>query len=152
MHGSNLNRRVTGAVAVLAIGLSTSCLGGSSKSVIQEVWSPDRLHKAVVYTVHGGATVALNTCVSIVAAPFGELPRKPNVFWAQHGAPDSPEGPYWAPVITVRWVDASLLEIDHDPRARVNQRVSRIDGIRVRYRAVPQQGLPPADTSRGRGS
>lgn len=128
-------------VPALAIVLLGGC--GPSNSTIQEVWSPNRRQKAVVYTAHGGATGSLNTNVSVLEAPFGKPGLRPNTFSVIHGDTLAPEGPYFGPAITVRWIDPSTVEIRYDPRAHVMKKASRIGDTRVVYVVEPQQGLPP---------
>lgn len=130
---------------VAGIALCGTFLSGCyEKRVIAEVWSPDRQHKAVVYAVLGGVTMDLNTNVSILPIPYGEPRLRPNVAAFTHGQTVSPEGPYWGPAITVRWITGSTLEVAYDPRAQVFKKASRVDGVRIVYRAEAQTGLPPA--------
>lgn len=111
--------------------LGSVVAGCYEKAVIQEVWSPDREHKAVVYAVLGGATMDLNTGVSILPIPGGKPRIRSNVVTFTHGATVAPEGPYGGPAIEVRWLTPRTLEVAYDPKAQVFKRADVVDGIRV---------------------
>jgi hypothetical protein len=120
-------------------------------SPIAEIPSPDGRLRAVVFTSHGGnATSSLHTSVSIV--PDGEAPGwPPNTFTALHRDEGSPQGPFFGPSITVRWVDARTLEIAYDPRASALRRNEEVGGVRVRYVVTPQQHRPSRGLPEGEG-
>lgn len=130
-----------GGAALIVITLS-SCY---EKRVIEEVWSPDRKHRAVMYAVLGGQTMDLNTNVSILPIPGGDPGIRANVASFTHGPVVSPEGPYGGPVVTARWLTPSTLEIAYDPRAQRFPKSATVDGVRVVYRVTPQTGLPPVE-------
>lgn len=133
-------RRLRHTLALCSLVALSGC---SERYTIEEVWSPDRRHKAVVYSAAYGATTSLNTAVSITDIPAGDLPRHANVFAAIHGTQESPEGPYFGPKITVRWITGDHLEIAYDPRAQVKVKNGTVDGVRISYRVAPQVGLSP---------
>ena len=135
------SERVRSCLGLFAALLLAS--GCGSSEIVQQVWSPDWEHKAVVFTYRGGATVRANTIVSVLDDVYAKPGRSSVVFSAQNGSDDSPIGPYMGPAVSLRWLDGRTLQIDYDPRARVLRKEERMNGARIVYRVEPQVGIPP---------
>jgi hypothetical protein len=133
----------------LLLGLAGGC---GSNAVIQEVWSPDWHHKAVVFTYRGGATVRHNTIVSVLDDLEAGPGRSSVAFSAENGTPDSPVGPYMSPVVELKWLDGRTLQIAYDPRAEVFQKRDSMNGVRIVYLVQRQKGIPLLGDGAGQGA
>lgn len=103
--------------------------------VIQEVYSPDRRHKAIVYERNCGATTGWSTQISVIDGA-DSLPRRSGNVYKADGYPD------WF-AIRLSWEDNDSLVIEHNGKPLPIQARDRIGGIRVRYVENRTDIMPP---------
>ena len=104
--------------------------------VVQELPSPGAPLVAVVFRRDCGATTAVSTQVSILARGATLQNRAGNAFVADsnHGA--APEAADGGPELRVEWAGAKNLRVVHDPRARVFQSKTHVNGVDIDYETV----------------
>ena len=137
----SIDSLVLGWRALLAIGTVASvaaCLdvsAGCGNEQLNEVPSPDRTRRAVVFQRECGATAPFSTQVSILPAGATLPDSSGNVFVADtdHGRAEA--GPGGGPGVSVRWIAGDTLEVRYDPRARIF--VQEVHGPGAEVRFVP---------------
>lgn len=137
-----------GSQMLVALCVALLGCGACSRDlpVIEDVASPDKRHRALVYTSKaGGVASDLHTSISIVNGPSEGLGWPPNTFTATHGSEVTPAGAYFGPLLAVRWRGSDTLEIVHDHRVSILRQKTEVGDVRVIYTAVT---LP--DSARGR--
>lgn len=141
--------RAAGAMGVAFVLLACGD-GGCQNTVLNDVHSPDNLHRAVVFVRSCGATTDFSTNVSIVSGAR-TVEGAGNVFTADTDHGQAIASPNGGPKVAARWIDARMVEVRYDAHARVFQETARKEGISVQFAKGLQ--LPyPAPTSRPRAS
>ena len=117
-------------IAVAVVGAACVSLAGDcSNSIKREVLSPNGKMKAVIFGRDCGATVGVNTQVSVLSSS-SKLPNDGgNVFVADGGSGNEPAGPF----VNVSWTNDSELLVTYDKLARVFHNEPSVGNIRVRY-------------------
>lgn len=104
-------------------GLGDMC----ANSVLEEIRSPDRQQRAVVFLRDCGATTSDSTQISVLPANAALENESGNLFVAdrldRHG-------------VTVRWLDRDALEISYPREARVFRAEARVAQTKARYQAL----------------
>lgn len=128
------------ALALFAVGICGLAYLFSDicrNDVLAEHRSPDGKTKLVVFERSCGATTGFSTQASLLS-PEATLPGSGgNLFVADtdHGA--APSGPGGGPELRARWEGSKRLLLEHHVRARVFKAQRYLDGIEVRYEALP---------------
>ena len=132
-----------GAIALTgipaAIVLMTAAGFGSGMCgtyVLEEVPSPYKKLKAVVFEIDCGATTGHNTPVAIVAANLdtkspGSFPR--GFFLAELDGGRVPPGQHGGPEVRVRWRSESMLFVEHHQFAQVIRANGVAGGVAIEY-------------------
>jgi hypothetical protein len=120
----------------IAWGLVSCGAAACENTVLTDIRSPDGQHHVVVFGRSCGATTDFSTQVSIEARS-SSVSGAGNVFIADTDHGMAPTGPGGGPDVSVRWVDASTVEISYNARARVFHKAARQGGIEVRFATSP---------------
>jgi hypothetical protein len=120
----------------IAWGLVSCGAAACENTVLTDIQSPDGQHHVVVFGRSCGATTDFSTQVSIEARS-SSVSGAGNVFIADTDHGMAPTGPGGGPDVSVRWVDASTVEISYNARARVFHKAVRQGGIEVRFATSP---------------
>ena len=126
--------------AVLSMAALAGCEPNCENKRVADVLSPDRSHKAAVYSSLCGFNIASNTQLSILPAADSAHGRS-NVFGANVSGGETARGPHGGPLVSARWLDDRTLEIAYDTAASVIWREERLDDFIIRYRSL---AVPPA--------
>jgi hypothetical protein len=108
--------------------------------VLAEFPAPGARHRAVVFQRNCGATTGFSAQVSVLRGSLGLPNDGGNVFVADTDHGRAPAGPAGGPVVDVRWIDNSQLEIVHDIRAQVFRADSLVEGVKIRFVTIAEQG------------
>ncbi len=92
---------------------------GCGNEVIQEIVSPDKRLKAVIFQRDCGATTDFSTQVSILDAGEKLPPQGGNVFVCDSSHGKAPAGAGGGPPVEVTWIANDALKIIHDTDARI---------------------------------
>ncbi len=127
---------VVGAVFVAGVALSSFTLFECVTEPVDEVVSPDRSLKAVVFWRGCGATTDESMNVSVLDAASDLGDSGGNVFVADtdHGAALSAPG--GGPAVEVQWETSQRLVVRHHPLARVFLAEPTVQSVAVRYVAA----------------
>jgi len=113
--------------------------------VLQEIPSPDKKLKAVVFQRDCGATTGFSTQLSIIKANEKLPNSKGNVFSADTDHGKVPAGPGGGPQVDVAWIGLHDLEVRYPQRARIFLSADKIDiptglfrsdSISLKYRPI----------------
>ncbi|HRE18850.1 MAG TPA: hypothetical protein PLW86_17575 [Rhodocyclaceae bacterium] len=131
---------VTGIV-VVTIGGSMVALdhlfsGMCATTVFDEIPSPSKKLKAVVFQVDCGANTGFNTQVAVVKASFdtadvGALPKAVFVADKNHGR--APAGITQGPEIRLAWKSDEMLYLQHHQFARIFRSEEKQSGVTIKY-------------------
>ena len=103
--------------------VSTGCFKEPcANEVLDEVPSPDRNLKAVVFVRNCGATTGLSTQVSVLGIDEVIENEPGNVFIIE------PDGD-----VNAKWISASSLELEHPARTEVFRQMSEYRGTEITY-------------------
>ena len=115
----------------------TSCLffdpDGCGNEVLQEIPSPDKNLKAVIFHRDCGATTDFSTQVSIIAIDKVLPNEAGNIFVCDSDHGKTPAGSGGGPPIEVRWKQDGVLEIVHDSDVRIIFAATNLDKIKIEY-------------------
>lgn len=122
---------VLGVIGVAFVLLACGDVG-CQNTVVNDVHSPDDLHRAVVFARTCGATTDFSTNVSIVNGG-ATVEGAGNVFTADSDHGEAIAGPGGGPKVAASWIDARTVEVSYDARARVFRKIERTGGINVQF-------------------
>jgi hypothetical protein len=108
--------------------LSNAC--GSSAA--QSFSSPDGRHRAVLFERDCGATTGVTSQVSVVAADEDLADAPGNTFVADLKG-NGPAGQWGGPVVKIRWLANTALEIRYHHTARTFVKAASAGTIQIRY-------------------
>lgn len=131
----------TAGILAIAIGAGYKLIdyafsGMCSKTVFDEIASPNRKLKAVVFQVDCGATSDFNTQVAVVKASFNRshanaLPKGFFVADRDHGR--VPAGITKGPEVRLHWESDELLKVEYPQLARVFRSEEKQRGVTIQY-------------------
>ena len=128
---------ISGCVAVIDHLFSGMC----ATTVFDEIPSPGKKSKAVVFQVDCGATTDFNTHVAIVKASFDtsdaeSLPKGFFVADKDHGR--APAGITGGPEVRLNWESDEMLQLQHHPFARIFRSEDKQRGVTIKYLTFQQ--------------
>ena len=121
-------------VSLIGLGgcLFTADMCGNE--LLEAVYSPDRVFKAVVFERNCGATTGFTTQISILLAEQTSLPNQAgNIFISNGNRGKAPVGPGGGPPVTVVWQGNRNLHITYDPRASTYLTETVYDRVNITY-------------------
>ena len=95
------------------------CESTCANQVLQEVPSPDKQLKAVVFQRDCGATTGFSTQVSVIKVDEKLQNTKGDVFSADTDHGKVPSGPGGGPAVEIIWKEPHQLQITHSQHARI---------------------------------
>jgi hypothetical protein len=121
-----------GCLAALNYFVSGMC----ATTVFDQILSPNKKLKAVIYQIDCGATTDFNTHVAIVRASFDtsdaqSLPKGAFVADRNHGR--APAGATRGPEVLLSWESDNTLSLQHHQFARVFRSEERQGGVTIKY-------------------
>ena len=129
------------AVAVVTVGGCMLALdylfsGMCGTTVFDEIPSPNKTLKAVVFQIDCGATTDFNTQVAIVKYSFdtsGATSLPKGVFIADRGHGSAPAGMTRGPDIRLTWESDKTLNLQYHRLARVFRSEDKQQGVTIKY-------------------
>lgn len=126
-----------GAYSLLWFGMGRMTADGCENRVVQEIASPDRQLKAVVFRRDCGAAKGVSTQVSLLPADQW-ITRKPGNLFSVDALPSHVK-------INLRWTGSRQLTLDCRGDWRIMKAVPLIQGVTVTYQVPGLQVQPAAD-------
>jgi len=103
--------------------------------LLEEVYSPDRVFKAVAFERNCGATTGFTTQISILPAEQRSLPNQGgNIFISDRDRGNAPAGRGGGPPVAVVWQGNRNLHITYDLRARTFLTKTVYDRVNITYK------------------
>ena len=120
--------------------VSASCSNPCQNEIISQVQSPDGRQKAIVFQRDCGATTGFSTQVSILGNSESLPNASGNAFTADADHGKAVSGPNGGPIVLVRWLSNSEIEISYDSKARVFLKESSANSVKIRYSSLQSHG------------
>jgi hypothetical protein len=126
-----------------ALGLllaSFSCSSPCQNEIIIQALSPSGRQKAIVFQRDCGATTGFSTQVSILGSNESLPNASGNAFTSDSDHGKAVSGRGGGPIVFVRWLSESEIEISYDSKARIFSKESSANSVKIRYSSLPSHG------------
>jgi hypothetical protein len=115
---------------------NTGCLDlskGCENEVVQEVISPNKTYRVLIFEHNCGATTGYSTHISILPISTQFSNDMGNVFICDGDHGKAPSGLGGGPPVLVEWKNENSLVITYDSRSRVFSSITYLQGITISY-------------------
>jgi hypothetical protein len=122
-------------IAVIGALVAPKLLRGACKnSIIEEISSPDKKNKIVIFTRDCGATTGHSTQVSLIAAGQKLQNTAGNLFIADTDHGKAPSGSTGGPIINASWESNDKILIEYHEQIRVFKAEEEASKIKIKYK------------------
>lgn len=112
-------------------------LGACKNTIIEEILSPDKKNKIVIFTRDCGATTGYSTQVSLLPQDDNLKNDGGNIFIADTDHGKAPAGPAGGPMIIAAWESNDKIKLKYNEQARIFKAEEEFKGIKINYNKVP---------------
>ena len=108
--------------------------GFCTNSLIEEIISPDKKYKTIIFLRDCGTTTAVSTQASIIPVSKSLPKGSGNLFILDTDHGKAPASKFGGPIIKAVWENNKTLFIEYHDKARVSKAVNQFNDITITYR------------------